>query len=246
MSVGIIGGIGLTLLRVYDQRPGPDGVMAGCAHVHGLTEEAYFCVDGEGAIELHDIANGFRTIHLKKGAYVQFPPNTLHRSVSKDAVEIFAVMGNAGLPERGDARIYFGPEVDADPDEFQRLKGLAASGLDGALDRRDASACAYMKLIALWESDRAAYTRELERFFAVHRADLASRKVVYAEAVDSGAAQWARLDVARLDALPDVAENEDGVSTTQAGAAGVVYGMCGVLRQIDRLVGDQLAGDQLT
>jgi mannose-6-phosphate isomerase-like protein (cupin superfamily) len=234
MSTGMIGGIGLTHLKVYDQRPGPDGVMAGCAHVHALTEEAYFCIAGEGAIELHDPVKGFRRIDLKKGDYVQFPPNTLHRSVSTDAIEVLAVMGNAGLPERGDARIYFGPEADADPQEFQRLKGLVSTGLEGALARRDASARAYMRLMDLWESDRDAYNRELERFFSVHRADLAGRKTEFADAVARGAAEWARRDVARLDALPETADR-DPVLTAEAGSGGVVFGMCGLLRQVDDL-----------
>jgi mannose-6-phosphate isomerase-like protein (cupin superfamily) len=236
MTSGIIGGIGLTHLRVYDQRPGPDGVMAGCAHVHALTEEAYFCIAGEGAIELHDADKGFRSIPLKKGDYVQFPPNTLHRSVSTDAIEVLAVMGNSGLPERGDARIYFGPDVDGDPEEFKRLKSLASTGLDGALARRDASARAYMKLLTLWQNDRTAYDHELERFAAVHRADLAARKSEFAEAVANGAAGWAEHDAARLDALPGVPEGWSPVLTGEAGAKGVVYGMCGLLRQVDDLV----------
>lgn len=235
MTDGMIGGIGLTHLRVYDQRPGPDGVMAGCAHVHGLTEEAYFCIAGKGAVELHDLQNGFRTIALKPGDYVQFPPNTLHRSVSTDAIEVLAVMGNAGLPERGDARIYFGAEADADPDHFQRLKKLVSTGLDGALARRDASALAYMHLIDLWDQDRTAYKRELERFFAVHRADLASRRAEFAAAVEEGAAQWARLDAARFAALPDAPQTADGVVSAEAGSRGVVFGMCGLLRQVDAL-----------
>ncbi|MEJ8570557.1 cupin domain-containing protein [Microbaculum marinum] len=235
MTAGMIGGIGLTHLKVYDQRPGPDGMMAGCAHVHALTEEAYLCIAGEGAIELHDRRHGFRTIPLKKGDYVQFPPGTLHRSVSTDAVEVIAVMGNSGLPERGDARIYFGPEVDADPAEFRRLKGLVSTGLDGALDRRDASARAYMRLLDLWERDRSGYEAELDRFLSVHRADLAGRKEAFADAVLHGAAEWAKRDAARLAALPDAVDEADPVLAGEAGSRGIVYGMCGVLRQVDHL-----------
>jgi len=235
MTTGMIGGIGLTHLRVYNQKPGPDGMMAGCAHVHGLTEESYFCIAGEGAIELHDLEHGFRSISLKKGDYVQFPPNTLHRSVSTDAIEVLAVMGNSGLPERGDARIYFGEDADADPDVYQRLKRLVASGLDGALARRDASALAYMQLIDLWDRDRDTYAKELERFFAVHRADLAARRPEFADAVADGAARWAGLDAARLAALPGVPDDRESVVSAEAGSRGVVYGMCGLLRQVDDL-----------
>ena len=82
MTAALIGNVGLTLLQVYDRDAGPDGVRGGCAHVHGLTDEAYFGIGGAGAIELHDRETGFRTIPITKGTYVQFPPWTLHRSVS--------------------------------------------------------------------------------------------------------------------------------------------------------------------
>ena len=42
MSSGLLAGIGLTRLRVYDQRPAPDGSLSGCAHVHAFTDEAYY------------------------------------------------------------------------------------------------------------------------------------------------------------------------------------------------------------
>ena len=80
-----IAGIGLTHLSVYEQRPAPDGLSSGCAHVHALTDEAYYVVAGEGAIELHDAERGFRSVPLARGDFVQFPPGTLHRSVSTPA-----------------------------------------------------------------------------------------------------------------------------------------------------------------
>ena len=43
-----IAGIGLTHLSVYEQSPAPDGLSSGCAHVHALTDEAYYVVAGEG------------------------------------------------------------------------------------------------------------------------------------------------------------------------------------------------------
>ena len=41
MQPGLIAGIGLTHLTVYDQRVAPDGLHSGCAHVHAVTDEAY-------------------------------------------------------------------------------------------------------------------------------------------------------------------------------------------------------------
>ena len=86
------------------------------------------------------------------GDFVQFAPGTVHRSVNNERLTVLAIMGNAGLAERGDARIWFGPEVDADPERYQQFWRLpAAAGLGGALDRRDHSVSAYMELLRLWE-----------------------------------------------------------------------------------------------
>jgi mannose-6-phosphate isomerase-like protein (cupin superfamily) len=208
-----IAGIGLTHLSVYEQRPAPDGVSSGCAHVHALTDEAYYVVAGQGAIELHDAERGFRSVPLARGDFVQFPPGTLHRSVSTRGLEVLALMGNAGLAERGDARLYFGARVDGDPGEYERLKALPRhGGLDGALERRDASVRAYLQLLQLWQGDRPAYFAELARFVDLHRRDIASRRDQF-HLGDTGAGP--------LPASAAVRHNQLDSS----------FGMCGVLRQ---------------
>lgn len=229
---GLIGGIGLTHLRVYDQRPGPDGVMAGCAHIHALSDEAYLGISGSGAIELHDPVSGFRTVPIRAGTFVQFPAGTLHRSVSHDRLEVVVVMGSAGLPERGDARIYFGRSVDEDPAQYVRLRDLAAEGLEGALARRDASAAAYARLLDLWARDRAAYVAELERFLAVHRSELAARRAALDAAVASGPEAAARTVRQRLDQLP-AGEAHARAWRFEALSAPARFGMCGILHQIE-------------
>ena len=234
MTGGLIGGIGITHLKVYDQRPGPDGVTAGCAHIHALTDEAYYGYKGSGAVELHDPDGGFRTVPITPGTYVEFPPGTLHRSVCYDDFEVVAIMGNSGLPERGDARIYFGPEIDADPVEFERLKGLTASGLDGALERRDASAEGYARLCALWETDQDAYRAELVRFMDVHRASLVAKKAEMEAVLREGPMARAEESLRRLADLPSGAR-QSSARHGVAGETGVVYGMCGILRQVSSL-----------
>ena len=77
-------------------------------------------------------------------------------------------MSNAGLAERGDARIWFGPEADGDPVLYEKLRGLVEKGLEGALERRDHSVRAYQSLMRLWNEDRAGYRTELARFIDVH------------------------------------------------------------------------------
>jgi mannose-6-phosphate isomerase-like protein (cupin superfamily) len=233
-DLGLIGGIGLTHLRVYEQRPGPDGIMSGCAHVHAVTDEAYYVIAGTGAVELNDVEQGFRRVPLARGSYVQFPPDTLHRSVSTGGLEVLAIMTNAGLAERGDARIYFGRAADEDEREYARLAGLPQSrGLDGALDRRDASVRAYVDLLVLWERDRAAYRAELARFTALHRRNMAERRGDLERVIRENPARWLDLALARLDGAP----HEQGVAP-RGGAAGAEaprLGMCGLLRPLDAL-----------
>ena len=210
LGEAFIAGIGLTHLSVYEQRPAPDGLFCGCAHVHALTDEAYYVIAGTGAIELNDLQHGYRRVPLARGDFVQFPPGTLHRSISTGGLQVLALMGNAGLAERGDARLYFGAPVDADAAAYERLKALPRhGGLEGSLERRDASVRAYLPLLGLWQDDRPAYFAELARFIELHRADMASRFAT------------SPVGAAALDASGVV--HHDGLATT--------YGMCGVLRQ---------------
>ena len=232
--IGLIGGIGLTEVHVYDQRPAPDGKQSGCPHVHALTDEAYYVLRGSGKVELHDLKDGYRTLPLKLGDYMHFPPNTMHRLINDGGLVILGVMGNAGLPEAGDARIYFGPDVDADEAEFKRLVSLPkAGGLEGALDRRDASVSAYLELCKLWDTDRDAYFAELERYFKKHGDAIGDEADHYEDVIRRGPVRWGDRVLERLDSL------RQGTTRDESSEAGVelneigddeALGMCGVLR----------------
>lgn len=235
----LIGGIGLTEVHVYNQRPAPDGLFSGCPHVHAVTDEGYFVLSGRGWVEFHDLSHGYRKLDLAARDYVHFPPLIMHRLVSTDALIILGIMGNGGLAERGEARIYFGPDVDASPDRFDTLMNLPRiHGLDGALDRRDASVKAYQALLALWDTDRPAYFAELERFFACHCAVVAGKAGEMHAAVEHGPANWARVTSERLAGLPRMTETGGTVFFNRSGSEEAL-GMCGVLRPMLRL--DQLA-----
>ncbi|NLH77238.1 MAG: cupin domain-containing protein [Acidobacteria bacterium] len=233
----LIGGIGLTHLTVYDQRPAPDARMSGSPHVHAVTDEGYYVLSGKGAVELHDAANGYRTVDLTPGRYVQFPPGTLHRLVNGEKLVLLVVMGNAGLAERGDARIYFGRAVDDDPAEFARLTGLAKEqGLRGALDRRDAAVKAYMALVELWTADREAYFAELARFVAVHREAASASVAAFSGAVEAGPVAWGEKLRARVGALPHVVDGAAAAAPILHVPDGTpTLGMCGVLRPVTNL-----------
>jgi len=243
----LIGGIGLTHLTVYDQRPAPDGLMSGSPHVHAVTDEGYYVISGAGRVELHDRENGFRSVELSPGRYVQFPPGVLHRLVSADRLVLLVVMGNAGLAERGDARIYFGRAADDDPAEYARLAGLAGvKGLDGALDRRDAAVRAYAGLLELWAKDRRAYYRELERFVGVHMKAAAALREGFAKAVEAGPVAWGELFRERVKNLP--LGRADLSPVLHVPPEGTTLGMCGVLRPVTRLetVGPEKDGQPAT
>jgi mannose-6-phosphate isomerase-like protein (cupin superfamily) len=231
----VIGGIGLTHLTVYDQRPAPDGLNSGCPHVHAVTDEGYYVMSGSGRVEIHDVRFGFRSVELLPGRYLQFPPGTLHRLVSVDRLTILVVMGNAGLAERGDARIYFGKRIDDDPAEFARLVGLAkAGGIEGALKRRDAAVRAYRELMKFWKSDRPAYDAELKRFIDLHLATAAGQREAFLDAVRSGPLAWVERARARLAALP-LKSAGDISPLLHLPPVEPLLGMCGLLRPVTSL-----------
>lgn len=231
----LIGGIGLTEVHVYNQRPAPDGLFSGCPHVHAVTDEGYFVLSGQGWVEFHDRDHGYRRLDLAPGDYVHFPPLVMHRLVSTDALVILGIMGNGGLAERGEARIYFGPEVDASPTRFAELVNLPRiHGLEGALDRRDAAVRAYQGLLALWERDQPAYFAELERYFACHCAAIATKADEMRVEVDHGPRAWACVTGGRLAALPRMTETGGEVFFNRRGSEEAL-GMCGVLRPMLRL-----------
>ncbi len=238
MSSHLLGGIGLTYLTVYHEPAGPDGVHGGCAHIHAITPEAYYGVSGEGAIELHDPEHGFRRLEIRKGTFVQFPPGTLHRSISTNNLEVVAIMGNGGLAERGDARIYFGKQVDETPGEYERLRDLVKTGRGGAIARRDASANAYAALLRLWDRDKDAYAAELTRFFQLHRQALSAKTVALRAVVEAGPVKVAEEALYNLSILA----SSEGIRHFETAAAETfdadeVLGMCGMLRQVGALNG---------
>ena len=234
-AIGLIGGIGLTEVHVYAQRPAPDGKFSGCPHVHAVTDEGYFVLEGTGYVEFHDMTNGFRSVPLGPGQYVHFPPLMMHRLVSDGDLVILGMMGNAGLAERGEARIYFGKDVDDDPKRFSELQSLPQTmGLDGALARRDAAVAAYQHFMRMWQDDRAGYFAELQRFIACHCQAMAERSEVFLEQVRRGPIAWAEATDKRIRQLPEVPMASSEVYQSRRGTESAL-GMCGVLRPILRL-----------
>ncbi|GAB4189504.1 MAG: cupin domain-containing protein [Phycisphaeraceae bacterium] len=233
--IGLIGGIGLTEVHVYSQRPAPDGLFSGCPHVHAVTDEGYFVLEGSGAVEFHDLTLGYRKMPLERGQYVHFPPLVMHRIISDGELVILGMMGNAGLAESGEARIYFGPGVDEDAEAFAWCVGLPkAKGLEGALQRRDMAVEGYLGLMRLWETDRDAYFKELKRFFDMHCRAMHAIAGTLVDRVVRGPMAWAQATLSRIEALPGGPRVEPLVKLSRRGSESA-FGMCGVLRPITSL-----------
>ena len=231
MSVSLIAGIGISRVVVYAQRPAPDGQNGGSPHIHSVTDEAYYVTKGSGWVELHDLERGFRRVRLEPGTYVDFEPGVLHRLVNEDGLELLAVMGNAGLPEAGDARIYFGPEVDASPARYEELWTLPRrAGLAGALERRDRAVEAYGKLVDLWETDQAAYFAELRRFIETANRAAAEKIDAFVPHLERGPQAKLAKARARMEHLDGVEEHP--VVRKQPQSETVGLGMCGELYTI--------------
>ena len=230
----LIGGIGLTELAVYEQHPAPDGKNSGCPHIHAICDEAYYVIEGTGEVELHDLAHGFRTLPLEPGQYVHFPPLVLHRIISHNSLRILGIMGNAGLAESGDARIYFGKEIDNNNAEFKHLTTLPQKkGLTGALERRDQSVRAYQTLLQLQTENTTAYQTELQRFIQVHQNAINAQKDTFQLAIKNGPLFWGNRSQTRLQHTTSTSPDSDIV--THHRQPKTTLGMCGILNPIIQL-----------
>ncbi|MEL7235933.1 MAG: cupin, partial [Chloroflexota bacterium] len=104
-----------TRLKVYDS-PGPDGQRGGTPHIHLMCTEMYFVTGGSGAVELID-TSGFSVVELVPQSALVFSPGTIHRLINPNGnLELFIIMQNSGLPERGDNVVSFPDELMQDDD----------------------------------------------------------------------------------------------------------------------------------
>lgn len=148
------GGVSVSHLRVYDW-PASDGVGragSGSPHLHTASAEAYVVLRGTGAV--HTLGpDGFVEHRLAAGDVVRFDPGVVHRAVNDGDLEVLVVMGNAGLPEAGDAVLTFPPDVLADPAAYRAaalLPGPSASDDElaaAARRRRDLALQGYAVLL---------------------------------------------------------------------------------------------------
>lgn len=234
MSSSLVGGIGFSRVVVYSHPAAPDGCRGGCPHMHAVTEEAYYVTRGRGTVELHDQRLGFRTVSLEPGTYLDFQPGVLHRLVNEEGLELLAIMGNAGLAEAGDARIYFGQEADNSPEWYAELWSLPQrKGLPGALERRDHAVRAYMHLMKLWRENRSGYEKELDRFVRKVLETAAQKKADFLPFVEAGPLAAGRRAQGRLEAMPSPSGSSAVRYQSEEAQPGL--GMCGLLYRLNEV-----------
>lgn len=228
------GGTSLSFLDVYDDAA-PDGVVGGSPHVHLASTECYVVVGGTG--ELHAVTlDGCREIPLAAGSVVWFTPGTIHRAVNHGGLRVVVVMGNAGLPEAGDAVMTFPPEVVADPDRYRAAATLPARATeaDRAADarrRRDLAVEGFTRIRdALRDGDRGP----LREFYAAAAALVQGRAGAWAGIVRDGPLDQAEATLAMAgDVSLGVAPHLERAAVFGAGEPERVFGMCGRLRPVD-------------
>lgn len=231
----LIGGIGITRVTVYEQKPGPDSHFSGCPHLHVLTDEAYYVMSGSGRVEFFDTDHGLRILELSPGMYVHFPPLVMHRIISTGKLIVLGLMGNAGLAERGDARIFFGPEADEDESIYNELKALPMRrGLEGALRRRDASVVAYQNFLAVWRINKMKAKTIFQRFVDRHCLSVDSLRDSFTKSIENGPVFWGERTKQRLSTLAPQ-NTPDTFIAFEMQTEEPSFGMCGILHPIMNL-----------
>jgi hypothetical protein len=98
--------------------------------MHFACTEAYFVVNGEGAVQSLS-SQGYRETPLRAGSVVWFTPGVIHRLINRDGhLEIFVVMENEGLPELGDSVLTFPDEyLKSEQEYLQKVETEGVSAL---------------------------------------------------------------------------------------------------------------------
>ena len=242
-AVALPGGIGVSLLTVYDTES-PDGLAGGTPHVHlaGGTphvhlacSEGYYVIAGSGAVQTLS-PKGFTETPLQAGAVVWFGPGTIHRLVNNGGLKILGLMSNSGLPEAGDAVLTLPPEHLTDGETY-----LEATTLTGQDEARTRSAIARRNLAlegfaVLRESDEADGPSALDDFYAAAVRLVQPQLADWRKRWEQGARRLADETGAALDALEagtarhlQTAELHRLPAPTESGR----HGMCGRLDVYD-------------
>ncbi|MCA9837636.1 MAG: cupin domain-containing protein [Trueperaceae bacterium] len=151
-----------TRLKVYDTLT-PDGQRGGTPHMHLMCSEMYFVLSGTGFVEMIDW-NGFSRLPLSSHAALIFSPGTVHRLINPEGeLELFIIMQNSGLPERGDNVVSFKNEILRDDIAYQTA--MKVSSFEDAYQRRDKGVEGFLDLKAAFDKGLDEGRRSLSQFF---------------------------------------------------------------------------------
>jgi mannose-6-phosphate isomerase-like protein (cupin superfamily) len=188
----------MTRLKVYDS-PSVDGQRGGTPHVHLLCSELYFVVSGRGAVEMLD-ANGFARVELNTHDAFLYSPGSIHRLINPDGnLELFIVMQNSGLPERGDNVVPF-PALWLNSDE-KFSKAMSAATVEEAHRRRDLGVTGFLELKAAFERSREQGRSALEKFYRQALARTEKVRRGWSEVIENGALAEAKEAFKQLAAM---------------------------------------------
>jgi mannose-6-phosphate isomerase-like protein (cupin superfamily) len=224
------GGTSLSFLDVYDDAA-PDGVVGGSPHLHLASTECYVVVAGEG--ELHTVTlEGCREIPLTAGSVIWFTPGTIHRAVNHGGLRVVVLMGNAGLPEAGDAVMTFPPDVLADPDRYRAAATLPprATEADRAADARRRRDLAVEGFLPIRDALRDGDEAPLRAFYAAAAALVRSRAGTWESIVRDGPLAQAETALAlTADLVSGAAPHLESAGVFRSPTPDRVFGMCGRL-----------------
>jgi mannose-6-phosphate isomerase-like protein (cupin superfamily) len=197
------GGISVTHLRVYDS-VAPDGLRGGSPHMHFACSEAYFVAAGQGAVQTL-CQSGFQEVPLRPGSIVWFTPGLIHRLINHDGrLEIYVVMENAGLPERGDSLLTFAPHYLRDERTYLNAASLSPTGevfansAEAARHRRDMAVEGFLALRQAFASGGAS---ALSEFYDQAVQLMKVKAFEWRQLWEAGPASTIRRTASYLDAL---------------------------------------------
>lgn len=152
----------VTRLKVYDT-PSVDAQRGGTPHVHLLCNELYFVTAGSGAVEMIDW-NGFSTVELNPHAALLFSPGTLHRLINPEGdLELFIVMQNSGLPERGDNVVSFRDDLLQNDEVY--AEAMKVTSFVEAYERRDRGVKGFLDIKQAFEENLETGREALLKFY---------------------------------------------------------------------------------
>ena len=231
------GGTSVTWLDVYDDAA-PDGLRGGSPHVHLASTECYVVAGGRGELHTLDPSGALKTA-LEPGSVVWFTPGTIHRAVNHGDLRVLVVMGNAGLPEAGDAVMTFPNDVLGDPERYRAAASLpdasagATARSDAARRRRDLAVEGYLPIRdALLRGDDGP----LREFHAAAAALVAGRAAAWSRIVTDGPLAQSQRSLQLTAALAQGSAAHLGtarVEQVDASEGDRGFGMCGRLRTYD-------------